>query len=253
VPLGIPVDPPSSAGTPSYEELREENASLRTTVAEQEGLIEKLTAEIAKLRVRLNMNSRSSSKPFRMAQIPQTMGSEVAQLDSIRQSVADQRRGRLGDDHLATVRHRRDPGSPVNIQAHYPAAFEHAGIPHMHTDPDSHLTALRQDATSSCRCTVTAASAAARGVSKTAKKASPAVSTTRPPDAASALRMIGQHSAVGSVSDTGEDLGRALDVGEEKGERGYKRSLDRRWLLPYLGRASGEDAERQASRANTAP
>jgi len=48
---------------PSYEELSQENASLRATVGEQTGLIEKLTAEIAELRARLNMNSRNSSKP----------------------------------------------------------------------------------------------------------------------------------------------------------------------------------------------
>jgi predicted RNase H-like nuclease (RuvC/YqgF family) len=48
---------------PSYEELSEEASSLRTTVCEQAALIEKLTAEIAELRARLNMNSRNSSKP----------------------------------------------------------------------------------------------------------------------------------------------------------------------------------------------
>jgi len=48
---------------PSYEELAQQNAALRTTVAEQAALIEKLTAEIAELRARLNMNSRNSSKP----------------------------------------------------------------------------------------------------------------------------------------------------------------------------------------------
>ncbi|MHB1510417.1 MAG: DUF6444 domain-containing protein [Acidimicrobiales bacterium] len=37
--------------------------SLRATVAEQAGMIEKLTAEIVELRARLNMNSRNSSKP----------------------------------------------------------------------------------------------------------------------------------------------------------------------------------------------
>jgi len=36
---------------------------LRATVAEQAALIEKLTAEIAELRARLNMNSRNSSRP----------------------------------------------------------------------------------------------------------------------------------------------------------------------------------------------
>ncbi|WP_276968347.1 DUF6444 domain-containing protein, partial [Metallibacterium scheffleri] len=43
--------------------MSQENASLRATVGEQAGLIEKLTAEIAELRARLNMNSRNSSKP----------------------------------------------------------------------------------------------------------------------------------------------------------------------------------------------
>lgn len=52
-----------SAEQPSYEELSQENASLRATVAEQAALIEKLTAEIAELRARLNMNSRNSSRP----------------------------------------------------------------------------------------------------------------------------------------------------------------------------------------------
>jgi len=52
-----------SSEKPSYEELSEEVASLRATVAEQAGLIEKLMAEIAELRARLNMNSRNSSKP----------------------------------------------------------------------------------------------------------------------------------------------------------------------------------------------
>jgi transposase len=52
-----------SSEKPSYEELSEEVASLRTTVAQQATLIEKLTAEIAELRARLNMNSRNSSKP----------------------------------------------------------------------------------------------------------------------------------------------------------------------------------------------
>ncbi len=61
--MGIPVDPHSSAGAPSYEELIQENASLRAVVAEQAKLIEKLTADIADLRSRLKMNSRNSSKP----------------------------------------------------------------------------------------------------------------------------------------------------------------------------------------------
>ena len=52
-----------SAEKPSYEELSEENTSLRATVAEQAGRIEKLASEIAELRARLNMNSRNSSKP----------------------------------------------------------------------------------------------------------------------------------------------------------------------------------------------
>ena len=52
-----------SSDKPSYEELSEELSSLRTTVAEQAAVIEKLTAEIAELRARLNMNSRNSSKP----------------------------------------------------------------------------------------------------------------------------------------------------------------------------------------------
>jgi hypothetical protein len=59
----IPVDPPSSAGAPSYEELTREIASLRGTVSELTGLIEKLTVENAELRARLNLNSRNSSKP----------------------------------------------------------------------------------------------------------------------------------------------------------------------------------------------
>lgn len=37
--------------------------SLRATVAEQAGVIEKLSVEIAELRARLNMNSRNSSRP----------------------------------------------------------------------------------------------------------------------------------------------------------------------------------------------
>ena len=61
--MGIPVDPHSSAGAPSYEELIQENASLCAVVAEQAKLIEKLTADIAELRSRLKMNSRNSSKP----------------------------------------------------------------------------------------------------------------------------------------------------------------------------------------------
>jgi len=68
--LGIPVDPPSSAGAPSYEEQAQEIVSLRSTVVEQAGLIEKqagliekLVAEIAELHSRLKMNSRNSSKP----------------------------------------------------------------------------------------------------------------------------------------------------------------------------------------------
>ena len=44
-------------------ELEGENASLRVQVAEQAGLIEKLTTEVTELRARLNMNSRNSSKP----------------------------------------------------------------------------------------------------------------------------------------------------------------------------------------------
>jgi transposase len=52
-----------SSDKPSYEELSEELSSLRTAVAEQAAVIEKLTAEIAELRARLNMNSRNSSKP----------------------------------------------------------------------------------------------------------------------------------------------------------------------------------------------
>ena len=44
-------------------ELEGENASLRVQVAEQAGLIEKLTTEITELRARLGMNSRNSSKP----------------------------------------------------------------------------------------------------------------------------------------------------------------------------------------------
>jgi len=52
-----------SSDKPSYEELSEEVGSLRTIVAEQAAVVEKLTAEIAELRARLNMNSRNSSKP----------------------------------------------------------------------------------------------------------------------------------------------------------------------------------------------
>ena len=52
-----------SSQNPSYEELSEENVSLRAAVAEQAALVETLTAEIAELRARLNMNSRNSSKP----------------------------------------------------------------------------------------------------------------------------------------------------------------------------------------------
>lgn len=52
-----------SSEKPSYEELSEAVSSLRAVVAEQASLIEKLTAEIAELRARLNMNSRNSSKP----------------------------------------------------------------------------------------------------------------------------------------------------------------------------------------------
>jgi transposase len=62
--LGIPADDPStSADAPSYEELREEVVSLRTMMAEQARLIERLTVEMAELRARLAMNSRNSSKP----------------------------------------------------------------------------------------------------------------------------------------------------------------------------------------------
>ena len=53
----------TSSDKPSYEELSEENTSLRATVAEQAALIEKLSVEIAELRARLDMNSRNSSKP----------------------------------------------------------------------------------------------------------------------------------------------------------------------------------------------
>ena len=53
----------SSSQKPSYEELSEEIVSLRAVVAEQAALIERLTAEIAELRARLNMSSRNSSKP----------------------------------------------------------------------------------------------------------------------------------------------------------------------------------------------
>jgi len=52
-----------SSDKPSYEELSEEVGSLRTIVAEQAAVVEKLTAEIAELRARLNMNSRNFSKP----------------------------------------------------------------------------------------------------------------------------------------------------------------------------------------------
>lgn len=48
---------------PSYEEQTQLIVSLRATVAEQAGLIEQLSAEIAELRTRLKMNSRNSSKP----------------------------------------------------------------------------------------------------------------------------------------------------------------------------------------------
>ncbi len=52
-----------SSDKASYEELSEENTSLRATVAEQAALIGKLSVEIAELRARLDMNSRNSSKP----------------------------------------------------------------------------------------------------------------------------------------------------------------------------------------------
>ena len=52
-----------SSEKPSYEELSEENTSLRATVAEQAGRIEKLASEIAELRARLNMNSLSPASP----------------------------------------------------------------------------------------------------------------------------------------------------------------------------------------------
>ena len=52
--MGVPEH--VSSEEPSYEELR-------ATVREQASLIEKLTAEIAELRARLNMNSRNSSRP----------------------------------------------------------------------------------------------------------------------------------------------------------------------------------------------
>jgi hypothetical protein len=64
VSLGIPADDsPTSAGAPSYKDLSEENASLRSMVAEQVRAIEKLGVEIVELRTRLGMNSRNSSKP----------------------------------------------------------------------------------------------------------------------------------------------------------------------------------------------
>jgi transposase len=55
--------PPTSADAPSYEELAQEVASLRSLLAEQAKAIEKLSLENLELRARLGMNSRNSSKP----------------------------------------------------------------------------------------------------------------------------------------------------------------------------------------------
>ena len=62
--MRIPVDDsPPSSDAPSYVELLEEVVSLRTMLAEQAQLIEKIAVEMAELRARLAMNSRNSSKP----------------------------------------------------------------------------------------------------------------------------------------------------------------------------------------------
>jgi len=115
--LGIPVDPPPSAGAPSYEELAQENISLGATVAEQAALIEKLMAEIVELRDRLNMNSRNSSKP------PSSDGYAKPAPKSRRKRSGKKPGKQPGDPG----RHLAQRSDPDMTQDHPPAACENCG------------------------------------------------------------------------------------------------------------------------------
>ena len=79
---------------------------------------------------------------LRAEQVLEPVGAEVAQPNLDRQVRLDERAGGVGQEDLATVPDRRDPGSAVDVQADQALAGE-LGLARMDADPNTNRLAFR--------------------------------------------------------------------------------------------------------------